>query len=307
MIVYRALSTLEKDLGVRAGTLYALSNNLSAHYHCVELPKPGGGVRRLTVPDAPLKAVQRAIARTLLPLSPVADCATAYRDGGRLVYNALPHVRRPLLLKLDIRHFFDSILYYQVKELVFPPEVYAEPLRVLLTMLCYYRDALPQGAPTSPAISNIILHSFDDEMSIWCRERDITYTRYCDDLSFSGSFDPSEVRRHAARELSKMGFYLNDAKTQLLRPGQRQCVTGIVVNRQPGVPVEYRRALRQELYYCRRFGVAEHLHRRGLDCPSRSYLLRLLGRVSHVLSVTPQSAEMRTYRLWLLEQLKNEQ
>ena len=143
MIVYREASTLARDLGVETRTLYALSNNLPAHYHTVLIQKADGGQRRLTVPDEGLKCVQRAIAQKLLVYMPVSPYATAYRYGGGAVRNAERHVGQRQVLRLDIRHFFDSVRYSAVKDAAFPPEIYSEPLRVLLAMLCYYRDSLP--------------------------------------------------------------------------------------------------------------------------------------------------------------------
>ena len=185
MIVYREAASLARDLGVEVRTLYALSNTLPVHYHTVEIPKADGGVRCLTVPDEALKRVQRAILNNLLVHMPVSPCAMAYRYGGGAIRNAARHVGRPQVLRLDIRHFFDSVRYSAVKDAVFPPQTFSEPLRVLLTMLCYYRDSLPQGAPTSPAIVNILLRDFDRRLNAWCRRRDVVYTRYCDDLTFS--------------------------------------------------------------------------------------------------------------------------
>ena len=200
MIVYREAASLARDLGVDLQTLYALSNSLPAHYRSVEIPKAGGGFRRLTVPDEALKRVQRAILNNLLVYMPLSPYATAYRCGGGAVRNAARHVGQSQVLRLDIRHFFDSVRYSAVKDAVFPPEIFSEPLRVLLTMLCYYRDALPQGAPTSPAIVNILLRDFDLRVGGWCRKRDIVYTRYCDDLTFSGE-DLSGVQAVAEAEL----------------------------------------------------------------------------------------------------------
>ena len=188
MIVYRELSSLEKDLGFHAKTLYAVSNNLGKHYHNVQLPKKSGGIRKLSVPDELLKSIQRKITDVLLIPMPVSQYAKAYRYGSSTTRNARHHVRKNVILKLDIMHFFDSIRYSTVKNLVFPEEIYAENLRILLTMLCYYRDALPQGAPSSPAITNIILYGFDEQIGHWCRDKNISYTRYCDDMTFSGDF-----------------------------------------------------------------------------------------------------------------------
>lgn len=303
MIVYREASSLARDLGVEVQTLYALSNSLPAHYHPVELPKPDGGVRRLTVPDEALKRVQRAILRNLLVHMPVSPCAMAYRYGGGTVRNASRHVGRRQVLRLDIRHFFDSVRYSAVKDAVFPPEVFSEPLRVLLTMLCYYRDALPQGAPTSPAIVNILLRDFDLRVHDWCRRRGIVYTRYCDDLTFSGE-DLSGVRAMAEEELRALGFFLNGEKTRLRSAGRRQTVTGLVVNEKASVPREERQAIRQAVYYCRRFGVEGHLRRLGEDLSPEAYLNRLLGRVGYVLQADPNCAWALEARRWLLGERK---
>lgn len=299
MIVYREVSSLARDLGVEVQTLYALSNSLPAHYHSVELPKPSGGVRCLTVPDEVLKRVQRAILQNLLVYMPVSPCATAYRYGGGTVRNASRHVGRRQVLRLDIRRFFDSVRYSAVKDAVFPPEIFSEPLRVLLTMLCYYRDALPQGAPTSPAIVNILLRDFDRRVNDWCRRRKITYTRYCDDLTFSGE-DLSGVRRLAEEELRALGFFLNSEKSRLRPAGRRQTVTGLVVNEKVSVPREERRAIRQAVYYCRRFGVEDHLRKTGESLPPESYLDHLLGRVGYVLQADPDCAWALEDRRWLL-------
>ena len=304
MIVYRELSSLEQDLGTSAKTLYAVSNNLGKHYRKVKLPKKNGGFRTLSVPDEVLKSIQRQIAEVLLIHSPTSRYAKAYRFGSSTLRNAKHHVGKQVVLKLDILHFFDSIRYSTVKDKVFPEEIYAEPVRILLTMLCYHKDALPQGAPSSPAITNIILYEFDEQIGQWCRERGIAYTRYCDDMTFSGDFNPAEVIRFVRLELKKMGFLLNEQKTQIQRPGQQQTVTGIVVNEKLSIPADYRRKLRQELYYCRKFGIQEHLQKIGLEIPENTYRMQLLGKVNYVLQVHPNDKDMLDARKWLQQSMK---
>ena len=304
MIVYRELSSLERDLGISAKTLYAVSNNISKYYHKAKLPKKSGGYRNLSVPDEVLKSIQRRIADVLLIHMPVSRYAKAYRFGSSTLRNAKHHVGKQVVLKLDILHFFDSIRYSTVKDIVFPEEIYAEPLRILLTMLCYHKDALPQGAPSSPAITNIILYEFDEQIGQWCRERGIAYTRYCDDMTFSGDFDPAEVIRFVRLELKKMGFLLNGQKTKVQRPGQQQSVTGIVVNENLSIPADYRRKLRQELYYCKKFGIQEHLQKTGLEIPDDIYRMQLLGKVNYVLQVHPDARDMLEARKWLQHSTK---
>ena len=304
MIVYRELSSLERDLGINAKTLYAVSNNLGKHYRKAKLPKKNGGFRNLSVPDEVLKSIQRQISEVLLIHMPVSRYAKAYRFGSSTLRNAKHHVGKQVVLKLDILHFFDSIQYSTVKDKVFPAQIYAEPLRILLTMLCYHKDALPQGAPSSPAITNIILYGFDELVGQWCRERGISYTRYCDDMTFSGDFDPAEVIRFVRLELKKTGFLLNEQKTRIQRPGQQQTVTGIVVNEKLSIPADYRRKLRQELYYCRKFGILEHMQKIGLEIPEDTYRMRLLGKVNYVLQVHPDDRDMLDARKWLQQSTK---
>ena len=304
MIVYRELHSLEKDLGISRKTLYALSNSINHHYREARIPKTDGSERVLSVPDEALKRVQRAIADKLLAYESISVYAKAYKVGGGVRKNAVYHVGKEKLLKLDIHHFFDSIHYSTVKDKVFPSEKYAEPIRILLSLLCYRGDALPQGAPTSPVISNIIMREFDEEIGTWCRERGISYTRYCDDMTFSGSFDENEVTAKVVEALKPLGLLLNPKKTRCLAGDERKTVTGVVVNEKLNTTKEYRREIRQALYFCRRFGVAEHLRRKGDERSAHTYLQSLLGRVNYVLQITPDNAEFKAYKQELLALIK---
>ena len=246
--------------------LYALSNHTERHYRRARIPKKSGGSRRLLVPDGLLKSVQRNILRHCLDGRSVSAHTCAYRRGLSPIDNAAPHAggeKDKILLKLDIRDFFDSILFPRVYVAAFPESLFPPAAAGLLTHLCCCYDRLPQGAPTSPAISNLVMKPFDDFMGKWCEERQIAYTRYCDDLAFSGSFDGKEVFRRAEGFLRVMGFEVNRKKTVMARQGMRQSVTGLVVNDRVRTDAAYRRRIRQEMYYCTKFGVREHLRAAG--------------------------------------------
>lgn len=146
----------------RLTILYTLSNQTEAHYHPVSLPKKNGGRRRLLVPDALLKQVQRQILHGILERMPVSPYATAYHPGAAIVENASVHLGQPQILKLDIRDFFSSILFPDVLSACFASPYFSAPVGTLLTNLCCYRGYLPQGAPTSPAVSNLVLRPFDE-------------------------------------------------------------------------------------------------------------------------------------------------
>lgn len=302
MIVYRELSSLSTDLGFSAKALYSVSNSITKHYHPVKIPKGNGEYRQLTVPDEFLKAIQRRINEKLLCFELISPYATAYRVGGSTIANASPHVSQKVLLKLDIRHFFDNLIYPVIKDAAFPKERYSEANRILLTILCTYQGYLPQGAPTSPTISNIVMRQFDDTVGTWCEKRGIHYSRYCDDMTFSGDFDPKPVKSMVAGELRKLGLFLNSKKTVVARKGQKQTVTGIVVNEKTNIPTGYKRKLRQELHFCMKYGTQSHLKKLNPDVDEGAFLSGVLGRINYVLSVEPDNSEMLGYRKWLESQ-----
>jgi len=300
MIVYKELASIERDLGFSAQTLYGLSNRLEKHYHTVLIPKRDGSKRKLSVPDLILKKVQRSIADHILIQYPVSRYAKAYKPGSNIWQNALPHVGKNKILKLDIEGFFDHILYSQVKDIVFCERKFSEPIRVLLTMLCYYKDTLPQGAPTSPAITNIILYDFDETVGAFCRKKKIAYTRYCDDMTFSGAFDDREVTDFVKGELRKLGLFLKPRKTVVVPASRRQVVTGIVVNEKMNLTKEYKKKIRQEMHYIQKFGLDEHLKRLGIT-DRRQYVLSLRGRIAFVLQTLPNDPEFVGYQRFLGE------
>lgn len=304
MIVYREFSSLRDDLGISPKTLYTVSNTIGKHYHRVKLKKADGTFRELSVPDELLKEIQRKIVNKLLIFEDVSLYATAYRFGGSIIKNAKVHRNKSVILKLDIKGFFDSINFSLVKERVFPKERYSDANSTLLATLCIYENALPQGAPTSPIISNIIMRDFDTAVSVWCWDRKITYTRYCDDMTFSGEFEPDEVKKFVSDKLKEMGFRLNHKKTRVLHDGVRKSVTGIVVNEKINTAKDYRKKIRQEVYYCKKFGVLSHLSVKEPQTPAGSYLHSLLGRINFVLSVDSGNKEFAEYKKWVINEIK---
>lgn len=304
MITYKELSSLTNELGFTAHALYTASNNIKRHYYKTKIPKGNGEERELSVPDEFLKAIQRKIAQKLLCYEEVSPHATAYVYGSSTIRNARQHIGQHIVLKLDIKHFFDSIIYPVVKEKVFPANRYSENNRILLTLLCMNNGVLPQGAPTSPIISNIIMKDFDDVLGEWCQQRAIRYTRYCDDMTFSGEFEPREAIEFVRCELRKRGYFLNDKKTTVVRDGQKKVVTGIVVNEKLNVSSTYRRKIRQTVYYCKKFGTASHMKKQNDTGDEKLFLQKLLGKINYVLSVDNKNKEMLEYKKWTVSELK---
>ena len=275
--------------------LYTVSNQIETHYHPVVISKKSGGRRKLLVPDALLRTIQRNLLHHVLEEFQISEFACAYKKGTSIVDNARPHVGAKLVLKLDIQDFFDQITWILVYQNAFPGTHFPPAIRKMLTEFCCVRDRLPQGAPTSPTVSNLVMRPFDVHMGEWCREREIRYTRYCDDLTFTGVFAPEEVIRKVRGFLQVYGFELNRKKTRVLGKGNAQSVTGIVVNEKAQVSRAYRRKLRQEVYLFDRYGIKTEEGPKNDEKERR----RLLGKMRYVLSVNPEDVWFgNMYKKW---------
>ena len=272
-------------LGTGRKSLFDLLRYTDREYRTVNIKKKNGGGRTLHVPSPQLKRLQTVILRHILNVLPASRYATAYKEGAQLMDNALPHVGKRYLLKLDITDFFGSIRFDQVYRAAFNANYFSKQIGLMLTRLCCRQDVLPQGAPTSPALSNLVMKNFDNNMGAWCAKRGISYTRYCDDMTFSSDKPLYHVYEKARAMLEEMGFQLNEKKTRFVTGSSRQSVTGLTVNEKVSVSREYKRELRQELYYLLKFG----------DSPV-SHCQRLMGKLNFVLQVEPENRWFRQAR-----------
>lgn len=260
-------------------SLYAISNNNKKYYTKKYINKKDGTKRELLVPSVFLKNIQKNILNNVLYGLKASVYGTGYLPNISIKNNALPHINKKVILKLDIKNFFENItfehLYRALPSNVFPPQI-----KVLLIKLCTYDDYLPQGAPTSPMLSNLAMKSFDEYIGEYCKNKNISYTRYCDDLTFSGEFNAKMLKNKVEAFLNTLGFNLNDKKTQVLYNHSRQIVTGIVVNNKLNAPKNYRKKLRQELYYINKYGLDSHLEK--INTKDKNYMLKIKGKINYV-------------------------
>ena len=288
-------------LFVRRKALFHTLRHGEKYYRPVTIKKRNGGKRHLSVPDEWLKGVQERILHGLLDGRPVSRYATAYHRGATLQKNAAPHAGKKYLLKLDLQNFFGSIRFDQVYGAAFNTRYYPKQVGTILTTLCCREDVLPQGAPTSPALSNLVMCRFDDAFGGWCKKRGWVYTRYCDDLTVSGDTPLYLAYCRAKAMLQEMGFVLNEEKTRFLSHGRRQSVTGLTVNETVRVSGDYKRRLRQEVYYAEKFGAEDVIRRQGLSAyrhpdgtpDGERYWRSLMGRIGYVLQIEPENAWFR--------------
>lgn len=278
--------------GRPTGKVFHTVRNSDSMYNSVSIPKKSGGYRELNVPNSNLKFYQRKILHGILTYFPISKYATAYRNGATLAHNASPHIGHKYLLKLDITDFFGSITFAQVYSAAFNTKYFPKQIGTMLTTLCCNDDVLPQGAPTSPALSNIVLKNFDDTFGAWCEKTGFSYTRYCDDITVSGNEKLYPAFRKAKSKLESMGFEINKKKTHFITNANRQSVTGITVNEKLSISSDYKRKLRQEIYYVLKFGAENVIKRNNLteyitdntiDC--ERYEQHLLGKINYVLSI----------------------
>ncbi|MEQ9317894.1 MAG: reverse transcriptase domain-containing protein [Polyangiaceae bacterium] len=209
------------------------------------------GKRRLHIPDDETKALQRKILRRLLRKLKVHRCATAFEPGCSVAENAAAHAYQAVVIKLDIVGFFDHTSAARVQA-YFRAIGWTKEAAELLTSLTTHEGCLPQGAPTSPALSNRLNLRLDEAIWREVRWRGGTYTRYADDLTISFPYDRYNRRRGLAailtavpRIVSRYGYTLHrDRKRKVLRRQCSQRVTGLVVNDGVRLPRETRRWLR---------------------------------------------------------------
>ncbi len=239
-------------------------------YVAFEVPKATGGVRAIHAPRAALKRIQRRILDHILSHIPVHEACHGFVEGRSIVTNAAVHRASRVVVKIDLCDFFPTIHYRRVAGLFahygYPPEV-ARALAALCTHRPVLGDGtvawpgvLPQGAPTSPALANIVCRRLDARLSRLAAKVGARYSRYADDLTFSFQEEPQiPLGRFfwwVDQVCQQEGFLENTKKRRVLRPHMAQRVTGVVVNDGLKVPRDARRRFRALLARCRKEGVA---------------------------------------------------
>ena len=276
--------------------LYGISNNIDLNYEEIIIKKKNKNLRYLNEPSPILKSIQKRILKNVLEEKMISKCAYAYKKGLSTILNAKSHVGCKVILKLDIENFFDNINFYKVYNSCFNENLYPKKLGMLLTNLCVYNDRLPQGSPTSGYISNIVLRNFDCNIDAYCKDKNINYTRYSDDMTFSGDFDIRKLIKYVNELLYKERFRLNKSKIKVVLNTTRQQVTGIVVNEKINLSKNYKRKIRQEVYYILKYGVKSHIKKRNINLSCNRYLSVLLGKINYVLTVNPNDKEFINYK-----------
>ncbi|MGB7344428.1 MAG: reverse transcriptase family protein [Pirellulaceae bacterium] len=243
------------------------------HYQRFTIPKHDGTERAIWAPLPKLKETQRWILRNIVERLLVHGSVHGFLAGRSIFSNAAVHADAKLVLKMDMKDFFPTLTFPRVKGM-FRKAGYREQIATLLALLCteppreevthggekYYvalgPRCLPQGAPTSPAITNVICMKLDQRLSGYAKKIGWRYTRYADDMTFSlpashkGPPQTGKLTGMVKRLVAEEGFVVHPKKTRVARKGARQSVTGLVVNgsETPRVHRQTRRRLRAAIH-----------------------------------------------------------
>lgn len=298
--LWRSEADVAQALGIPEKTLrhYAIHRQRErvTHYLSFAIPKRNGGERLILAPKRQLKALQRQLNTLLVNKLPVSDAAHGFRAGRSIATNAASHAGKPVVLKLDIQDFFPSLHVGRVRGLLIALG-YSYPVAAGLAALMTESVRQPvcvdgetfhvpvgarhavQGAPTSPGLANAIAHKLDRRLHGLAQAHGFVYTRYADDLAFSGG-DVATARlllQRAESIVRAEGFRLNRDKTRLMTQARAQRIAGVTVNVTPGWSRRERRRLRAEL----------HQAAPGKDA---SLWQRLRGKLAFVKMLNPAQA-----------------
>jgi hypothetical protein len=276
---------LVEHFGLSTTDIMRVIKTAPARYKVYSIPKRTGGVRIIAQPSRELKDIQRFLLHQKLSVFPVHPAAAAYVKEQGIGHNAARHRHGNVILKLDFRNFFPSILTRDWANLCrrHPVEGIEIADLTLYSKILFWggipRSITPQflsiGAPTSPFLSNILMYEIDEKLSAEAERSGVVYTRYADDITVSGPDDDTVLAferfvRQTIRSTRNPRLVFNDDKRGLYRKGQRRMVTGLVIT--PTEQVSIGRARKRE--------IASLLHRsslRQLDEERRGYLKGMLG------------------------------
>ncbi len=280
-----------------------------SHYHYRWLRKRSGGRRLLEIPKPRLKVVQKRILADILQRIPPHDAVHGFVPGRSIVTNAVPHAGQRVVIRFDLENFYANVGFSRVTA-IFRRIGYSREAALWLTRLAtsslpinapfpetdayalapYIRRHLPQGAATSPALANLAAHALDVRLSGFANSFGANYTRYADDLTFSG---PQSLIRAlptflplVTKIVRSERFRVNVRKRRVIRDNQQQRVTGVVVNAKVNVPRKDFDRLKAILTNCRRHG-PQSQNRENHD----DFAAHLRGRIAQIAQLNSKRGE----------------
>lgn len=238
------ISSIALCMGISPNLLIYLLRNTPKQYREFSIPKRSGGLRNIHSPRVFLKTLQHWLCDYILTSLPIHETCHSYRYRHSILTNAQNHVGKEFVANLDIANYFGNINQdILLKHLM---QHYNDNLALLISNISTLNGSTPQGAPTSPQLSNSILFDIDSSISHFCAESELSYTRYSDDITISGNDITSihDAISMLGSKLNTLGFEINHKKTRIANKGCRQSVTGVTVNEKAQPSREKRRIIR---------------------------------------------------------------
>lgn len=261
--------------------LEELARHIDSHCREIEKEISSSKKRVIFIADSRLKSIQRQIKNRILDRISVSNSAHAWTKGRSTVTNAGQHLGKHVVVKLDIKDFFPSVHYSRVYKL-FADLGCSPDVSRMLTQLTTYKHRLPQGAPTSPAIANLILKNLDSRLEALCILHGVSYTRYGDDITISGKYSTAKLKNLFQKIIRQEGFLIKRKKIAVQHKNERQEVTGIVVNKILNIPKDNRKKLRAIVHNCRVYGPSTQTTE-----DTDKFKQRLFGSINYVKQVNP--------------------
>lgn len=320
------LNLIKHDFGSVAGKFYPFTmkqllyycnpNHTHHRYRSFRIKKKSGGFRQITAPrNQTFMLILQAVNELLKAIYTPSDYANGFVDGKSIVDNASVHKGQRFVFNIDLKDFFPSIVQarvwgrLQVKPFDFPKSI-ANLIAGLCAMKKIEEDekgqkkatyVLPQGAPTSPIITNMICDKLDHRLAGLAKRFGVHYSRYADDITFSSMHnvygEKDKFREELARIITGQGFVINEAKTRLQKLGNRQEVTGIIVSEKLNVSREYVRDIRNILYIWDRYGFTAAMSK---------FIPRYKEQKGHVKKGVPDIQSVIEGKLLYLKMVKGE-
>ncbi len=288
-----SLSDICEELGTNPQFLKNLSRDSHSLYTTYDRPKRRGGVRTISVPHEKLKTTQRLILNRMLCKQELPQYVHGCVKGRSIVTNAMEHVNKPLVLNIDLKNFFNTVSFETVRK-IFKENFHCDDEAAeTFAQISTYGNFLPQGAPTSPTLANIAALELDKAVIKVLEDNfpllDFSYTRYVDDITISGGKEMVLILADIYRAIEQNGFHANPKKISIARPCARQKVTGVVVNKKLNAPKKLIRKLRQQIHYCKKYGIDDHCQKIGV----RPYLFvqQMEGLIGHLRMIRPELAD----------------
>lgn len=244
-------------------------NGIEHYYHSFTIPKKNGGMREIDAPQSTLRYIQKRLLKELYKYYDYYckeneishNISHAFERGKGIISNAYIHKNKRYIINVDLKNFFNSFHFGRVRGFFNKNKYFELPIEVstVIAQLVCYKGKLPQGAPTSPMITNLICNVLDYKLLSLAKKYRLDYTRYADDLTFSTN-DKKIVENYNSfikelkRVINKNGFAVNENKTRFVYKGSKQIVTGLVVNKRINV---------DRIYYRKTRAMANSLYRKG--------------------------------------------